>query len=230
MSGRRRRATTARAASRWGTAGMPLSRAPGLDVAHHARLGGDHGAIADPDVIVDAHLAPHDHVRAHGGAAGDAHLGHEDRVLAHRDVVGDVDLVVDLGPAADDGLAVRGAVDGDVGAQLDVVLDGHPASLGDLVMPPLVRHEAEAVAADHRPAPDDDARADSTPRQDGRAGIHDGVVTHRAVVPDEDPRVEGHPIAQSHPIAQGDERPDRRMAPMITPRPRASGLAMPRGR
>ena len=73
------------------------------------------------------------------------------RVLADLDVVGDLHEVVDLGAAAHDGAAERRAVDGDVGAELHVVLEHDGAELGHLVMAAAALHVAEPVAADHAP-------------------------------------------------------------------------------
>ena len=53
-----------------------------------------------------------------------------------RDVVADLHEVVDLGAGADPRLAHRGAVDGGVGADLDVVLDHHRADLRHLDVRP----------------------------------------------------------------------------------------------
>ena len=89
-------------------------------VVGDAGHGPQHGAVADVDVVADAHLPGHDHVVAGRGAAGDAHLRAEHVVAADAAIVGDHDLVVDLRPLADHGGAVGAAIDGRAGADLDV--------------------------------------------------------------------------------------------------------------
>ena len=49
-------------------------------------------------------------------------------------IVGDLDEIVDLGALADHGVADRAAVDGGVGADLDIVLDDDAADLRNLVV------------------------------------------------------------------------------------------------
>ena len=66
------------------------------------------------------------------------------------DVVADLDLIVDLGALADDRVAIAAAVDGGVGADLDVVLDDDAADLDDLDVAGGAGHEAEAVLAEAR--------------------------------------------------------------------------------
>ena len=69
-------------------------------------------------------------------------------------VVADLDEIVDLGALADHGVADGAAVDGRVGADLDIILDDDPADLRHLAWPSAPMHEAEAVLADAR-SPDE---------------------------------------------------------------------------
>src|SRR5258705_307673 len=62
-------------------------------------------------------------------------LGREQAVPADGHIVADLDLIVDFGALADDGVAQAAAVDGGAGADLDIVLDQHPAGLRHLQMP-----------------------------------------------------------------------------------------------
>ena len=69
------------------------------------------------------------------------------RPIGH--IVADLDLIVDFGALADHGVAQAAAIDGGAGADLDVVLDQHPAGLGHLQMALRTEeHEAIAVLAD----------------------------------------------------------------------------------
>src|ERR1700730_8842427 len=69
----------------------------------------DLGPLADRDMVVDSHPGgEHDEIPQRH-AAGYSGLGHDDAMPADFHIVGDVDEVVDLGPLADDGVAVRSA-------------------------------------------------------------------------------------------------------------------------
>ena len=72
----------------------------------------------------------------------------------------DLDEIVDLRPLADDGIAVAAAVDGRVGADLDIVLDDHPPDLRHLQVPLGAGHEAETILSDANAGMDDDPVAD----------------------------------------------------------------------
>src|SRR5262249_14459724 len=69
----------------------------GADVAEQPRAGAEDGAVADVDVVGDAHLARHHHVVAGAAAAGDADLADQQVVPADLAVVADHHQVVDLG-------------------------------------------------------------------------------------------------------------------------------------
>ncbi len=81
-------------------------------------------------------------------------------MIADLHVVRDHDLVVQLHTVADQRIGQCSTVDGGVRADLDVVADGHPADLGDLLPDALLVGETEAFATDHR------ARLDAHPRAD----------------------------------------------------------------
>ncbi len=71
-------------------------------------------------------------------------------MTADDDVVGDLDEIVDLGPLADDRVAIGAAIDRRSGADLDVVLDDHAADLRRLEMPAGTHREPESVLTDVR--------------------------------------------------------------------------------
>ncbi len=114
-------------------AGLPLTVSPASDVAADAGLRGDDHAVADVCCGRRSGLSGEDDVAAHMGRSGEADLRAEQRVLTDGRAVADLDEVVDLGASADAGLADRGAVDGGVGLDLDVVLEDGGAGLEDLV-------------------------------------------------------------------------------------------------
>ena len=94
-----------------------------------------------------------------------------------RHVVRDHDEVVELDAFFDDRVVERAAVDGGVGADLDVVADVHAADLRHLDPGALLGRVAETVAADHR------------------AGLHDAAPAEHHVVPDEYARHEARIVA-----------------------------------
>ena len=101
-------------------------------------------------------------------------------VRADHAVVADLDLVVELHAVLDHGVVERAAVDGGVGADLDVVADAHRAHLRDLHPAARVGRHAEAVGADHH------------------ARVQDAAVADGAVVVDRDARVQARVVADAH--------------------------------
>ncbi len=93
-----------------------------------------------------------------------------------RDVVPDLDLVVELDAVADHGVLDRAAIDGRVGADLDVIADAHAADLRDLEPAALFAREPEAVGADHAARMQHAARADAHPRPQRHPGHELGIV------------------------------------------------------
>src|SRR5439155_7396124 len=136
------------------------------------------------------------------GAARDAHLRHDDAVLPDLNVVGDLHQIVDLAARPDPGGPGRGAVDGNVGADLDVVLDEDVTDLGKLAIDIAVADEPEPIASDDRPGMDDDPVPqnaflangyvrieqhlvpDPRPRADEAARVNDGARADGGAPPD----------------------------------------------
>src|SRR5262249_38419383 len=156
------------------------------DVAVDPRLRRDLHAVPDGQVAAGARLPTHHHVRAELGAAGEPDLAGEETVRAEPAAVPDHHQVVDLGPASDVRGAERRAVDRGVRADLDVVLQDDRPHLRDLAMRAGLRHEAEAVAADHRP------------------GVQRDPVPDHDLLPHHDPGVGGEGITDPHVLVDGD--------------------------
>src|SRR4029453_995307 len=185
-------------------------RAPGDDLAGRGAAAapgsrGDHRPIGDRQVIADTSLPAHDDVVAQRRAAGDSRLRDEDAVLSYRDVVSDLHQVVDLRAALDGGLTERRPVDRHVGAELDVVLDDHDATLRYPIVTPLVLDAAGPVASDDAPAVDVHAAPDPAPVEHGHVGGEHRVVADRDVVAGEHAGEERHPPAHANSATQGDE-------------------------
>ena len=76
------------------------------------------------------------------------------------DVVADLHLIIDLGAFADDGVVHGAAIDGRIGADLDIVLDDDATDLHDLDHAARAWRITKAVLADTRAIMDDDAVTD----------------------------------------------------------------------
>ena len=100
--------------------------------AEHAGLAAENDAGADMRVVADAHLAGEHRAVAHRAGAADAHPRDQNHVFANLAVVADVDQVIHLGSAANLCLLQRAAIDGRVGADLNVVFDEQRALLRKL--------------------------------------------------------------------------------------------------
>src|SRR5437879_2269722 len=93
-------------------------------------------------------------------AAGKADLPHDQAVPAHHHVVGDMDQVVNFRALPNHGGPQRAAVNGGIGADLDVVVDDDVPELEHFPVAALVQHVAETVRPDYRAGMDGDAVAD----------------------------------------------------------------------
>ena len=146
-------------------------------MAEDACASAEDDAGADVGVLAEADLAAEDGSVLDDAGAGDAGLRGDDDVAADHAVVGDVDEVVDLRALADAGLAERAAVDGGVGADLDVVGDDERALLGEgeVLAGGGVAGVAEAGCAEHCAGLDDDAVANGGSSVDRDVG-EDGAV------------------------------------------------------
>src|SRR5437016_4239281 len=83
---------------------------------------------------------------------GDADLRDQQAVLADADVVADLHEIIDLGPFPDYRLAEGGAIDRAIRADLHVIFDADRSDLRNLVVPPALGRESEAVRSDHHAA------------------------------------------------------------------------------
>src|SRR5687767_2539104 len=117
-------------------------------VAMHDACCRDPGALADGDVAVDAHARTQHHEILDGRATSYTGLGNDHAMPSNGHVMGDLDEIVDLGALADHRIAMRAAVDGGPGADLDVVLDDDAPDLGHLDVPLGAGNEAEAALPD----------------------------------------------------------------------------------
>ena len=120
-------------------------------------------------MIAHAHLAAQDCAVTHRTGTRNAGLGSDDDIASDIAVVTDVNQVVELGPAGDSGFFQGSAVNGGVGAHLNVVLEDQSALLGELGVLPShpIANVAEAIGAQHRPS------MNHYPIAEGDAGVDD---------------------------------------------------------
>jgi len=100
------------------------------------------------------------------------------------------------------------AVDGGVGADLDVVTDHHAADLRDLDPAAVVVGEAEAVPADHRAGLHQHARTELHRVAQGHVGQQAAARADLHVVAEHAPRAEDAARADPAALADGDQRAD----------------------
>lgn len=130
------------------------------DVAHDAGFGSDGGLAAEFEVARDAGLGGDDAIVGELCAAGKSNLAHDEAMVAYDHVMRDMDEVVDFGALADDCGAEGRAIDGGIGADLDVVANDDVADLKNFAVAAFVENVAVAVGADDGSGVDDDAVAD----------------------------------------------------------------------
>src|SRR5258708_1892652 len=117
-------------------------------------------------------------------------------MLADDDVMGDLHHVVDLGALSHDRPAEPGAVQGGIGADLDVVLNDHHPDLRDFLVPAVDELVAKAVGADHHTRLEPDALPEDARGAEHDAG-HKGAVT-ADLSPAADKNRGLHPAARAH--------------------------------
>ena len=160
----------------------------------------------------------------------DADLGHDDAVFSHGHVVGDLDQVVDFGALPDVGGSERGPVDGDVGADFDVIFYDDDSPLRNLAMAAFVLNVPESITPDDRSGVDNDPSADPASVQNTRVRIQHGVVTDRDLVSQKDSRIDRGPISDGRAMADRDEWSNGHVPPQAYVRAFCDVLCDPRGR
>src|SRR3569832_156647 len=113
------------------------------------RHAGDVHVVSDFGMAHDADAAADGAARADAGAAGDARAAGDGGVRPDDHIVGHLYLIIQFDAVLDHGIVERAAVDGGVGADLDVVADTHCAELRHFDPCAARIGETEAVAADH---------------------------------------------------------------------------------
>src|SRR5262249_56148300 len=99
-------------------------------------------------MVGDADLTAQHGVVSDLDAARNPGLRDDEAMASDRAVMADLDQIIDLGALANDGVAAAAPVDRGIGADLDVVLDDHPARLRDLDRAFAIGKQAQALLAD----------------------------------------------------------------------------------
>src|ERR1035437_4436473 len=92
-------------------------------IRQHAAARSENDARLDRCVVADANLASHDRTVSNLDTARNAGLGCDHDIGSDGNVMPDVYQIVELGSRADHGFVQRTAVNGAVGADLDVIAD-----------------------------------------------------------------------------------------------------------
>src|SRR5262249_24011271 len=109
------------------------------------------GIVTDIEVAAEANR-PGDHAaRADAGAAGDPGAGGDRAVRADVNIVADLDLIIELDALVDHGVIDGAAIDGGIGANLDIIADHDRADLRHLEPARALASESKAIGADHDP-------------------------------------------------------------------------------
>src|SRR3954463_7944909 len=154
------------------------------DVAHDAGFGSDGGLTAEFEMASDSGLGGDDAIVGELCAAGETNLAHDEAMVTYGNIVRDMDEVVDFRAVADDSRAESSAIDGDIGADLDVVANDDVADLQNFAMTAFVENVAVAVGADDGSGVDGDAVADLATVIDNDVGIEAGVAANFGVAAD----------------------------------------------
>ena len=143
------------------------------------RHGTNDNFVADFDVSTEADLAGEGHIVAHSCATRDADLRAEDAMPTDGHVVADLNQVVDFGAFLNPSAAEAGAVDGGIGANLDIAVDLNSAGLGDFFMTTFTEFVTKPLGADHDSIVKDHSVAHRATLAYGDVGVEMAVVTKR---------------------------------------------------
>src|SRR6266566_6408767 len=134
---------------------------PAADVLGNTTLRTDGGVIANLDMPNDTSLTANQDTLTDPHTAGNSGLRCDDGILADHNVVCDLHEIVDLCSLLDPGSAKTGAIDGRVGADLDIIVDLNDPELLNFFLAAIDHLESKSVSTNDRAAVDDHTRADA---------------------------------------------------------------------
>src|SRR5205814_7238570 len=132
---------------------------PPTDALGDATLRTDAGVIANLDMPNDTSLTANQDTLTDPHTASNSGLRCDDRIRADHNVVRDLHEIVDLCSLLDPGSAKTGAIDGRVGADLDIIVDLYNSQLLNFFLAAIDHLESKSVGANYRTAVNDHARA-----------------------------------------------------------------------
>ena len=149
----------------------------------------DDSAIADLNMIDDARLPSDGHMFANLGTSGDTRLRRDYRMLPDIYIVGDLHEIIDLGAAANHGLAQSRTIDGCVCANLNIIFDHDNADLWNLDPTFAAAGIAETVAANDHTRVKYHPIADAASMSNHHVGMKYAIGTDLDIVTDKDTRI-----------------------------------------
>src|SRR5438876_4327676 len=161
------------------------------DVAEDSSLRCEASTRTNRKMAADAGLPGQNRTVADCYRTRDAYLRHQQALLTNPYVVRDVHKVVDLGSVTDDSVVDAAAVDGGVGANLDIVANNAAAHVRNLLVLSVTKHVPEAITAnactrmDNRPRTDCSARINGHIWPETSAVANRDSITHNAVWTDD---------------------------------------------
>src|SRR6516162_2048509 len=176
---------------------MPTPATVGRNVILHGTHCRHLRPVTNLEMVVNSNLRPQCNIVANRQAAREPDLGRQQATPANRNIVADLNLIVDFGTLADDGIAQAAAVDGGSCADLNIVLDQHPAGLWDLqVAVRTEEHETKSVLPDAATWMDQDVVADQR-ALDGRARPHIAIPSDLDLRADQGQRIDRDTILEA---------------------------------
>src|SRR5204863_9829012 len=133
------------------------------DVLGDATLRTDGGVIANLDMPNDTGLTANQDTLTDPDTAGNSGLRCDDRILADHNVVRDLHEIVDLCSLLNPGSAKTGAIDGRVGADLDIIVDLYNSQLLNFFRAAIAPVESKSVGPNFGTAVSDPTRPAPVP-------------------------------------------------------------------
>jgi hypothetical protein len=181
-----------------------------INALHDQRTTGNHRSRRQGHVAGN-HPGPADNaVLAHRHTTGNPRTSSQHGTGADVAVVSHLYQIVDLAAIADYRIVQRAAIDGRIGANLDIVADGHRTDLRNLDPVLALRRETEAIGTDNRTGMNNHPLTDPATVVDGDIRIQDPAVADTDIVPHHTAGMDDNAFAEADILAEDDIRRDRR--------------------
>src|SRR3989337_2026836 len=104
-----------------------------------------------PQMTHNPHTATDGATFPDNGTSGDTRACGDRGMCADMNIVGDLDLIIQFNPAFQYCIFQRTAIDGCIGANIDIITNQNPAQLGYFYPSTFIIGESESITANHRP-------------------------------------------------------------------------------